>query len=98
MVNVKIVAAKVAVSLVAVGSLVTVGTGVAGASTTAPASSHAATRERTCTHDRRYVAFATANQARFAAGTARFEALANKAAAAGEMSRAKALGCRGRPP
>ena len=85
--NVKLLATKVAVSLVAVGSLSFAGAGVAGAAPqvgTQPVShSTAAGQQRACTRLHRHQVQATQNQARFGANTAKFASLAAKAQKAG---------------
>ncbi len=92
--NLKVVAAKVAVSLVAVGSLAGVGAGVAGvgpagAATQVHTANHAAQHQRWCTNEKRLTTAASRRQAKFAATTAKFVHLEAKANAAGNTSLAK---------
>ena len=85
MTNVKVLAARAAISLVAVGSLAgglyVVGMAPAGAATPSKqATAHtAAVRQRACQRVRRAESTAVRNEARWASRTARFEALAVKA-------------------
>jgi hypothetical protein len=99
---VQLLATKIAISLVAVGSLSVVGVGVAGAASqngARPIShSTAANQQRTCTlwHRRqaqvaRNQGEAVREQARFAAITAKFSAMAARAEQAGNTNLATAM-------
>lgn len=79
MLNVKLLTTKVVVSMVAVGSLTFAGTGVVGA-TPQPATQGVkhVSAARLCNLYQRHLAFGIKNQARYAATTAKFAALADK--------------------
>ena len=88
--KINVLATKVALSMVMVGSLTMAGAGAAGAAgattpTGTPAVSHSgsAGRQTLCTLHQRHMAFAIKNQARFATTTAKFATLADKARKAG---------------
>jgi hypothetical protein len=80
MTNVKMLVAKVAISMVAVGSLTTVGVGVSAAATSGPSPTHThrvtgGERRLACTREARRLAFSTHRQAQFAAQTTVFAGL-----------------------
>jgi hypothetical protein len=87
MTNVKMLVAKVAISMVAVGSLTTVGVGVSAAATSGQSTSHTHTaageHRLACTREARRLAFSTHRQAQFAAETAVFVNLETSAKKAG---------------
>ena len=93
MLNMKLLAIKVAVSLLAVGSLSFAGAEVVGATVQSgnqPVShSTAAGRQRACLRLHKHQEFATQSQARFAARTAKFAALSAKAQKGGNAKLAK---------
>jgi len=91
--NVKILAAKVAITLVAIGSTAVVGTGVAGAagsSGTTPAVGHTAgtAPNRACVYYHRRLSSLAKHQANFAAGTAKAAASESAAQQAGNTAQA----------
>ena len=91
----KVAVAAVAVSSLTVGSLAVAGAGVAGAATQTTSGTQqvthppAAGRHQACLRDRRHQAFAARSQARFAAGTAKLQALEAKAQKRGDAHLAK---------
>ena len=100
MLDVKLLVTKVAVTVVAVGSmtvgsLAVAGAGVAGATTLTTNGTQqgihpaGADRHLACIRDRRHQAFAARSQARFAAGTAKYQAFAAVAQRHGDTRLAK---------